>query len=65
MPVAVAFEKTRTGWSAYAPDLSGLGVAGATMSETRELVRRAIEMHLEDLRKTADRNKVPATRLET
>ena len=23
------FEKTSTGWSAYAPDLPGLGVAGS------------------------------------
>ena len=45
--------KTRTGWSAYTPELPGLGVAGATMPETRELLREAIVMHLEDLQKTA------------
>jgi predicted RNase H-like HicB family nuclease len=52
MRFAVVFEKTETGWSAYAPDLAGLGVAGATMDETRTLLREAIELHLEDLRAT-------------
>ncbi len=46
---AVVFEKTGTGWSGYAPDLPGLGVAGDTMEETRQLLREAIEMHLDDL----------------
>jgi len=27
---AAVFEKTSNGWSAYAPDLPGLGVAAAT-----------------------------------
>ena len=30
---AVVFEKTETGWSAYAPDLPGLGVAGETFED--------------------------------
>ncbi len=58
------FEKTKTGWSAYTPGLPGLGVAGATISETRELLRQAIEMHLEDLRKTARSSRV-IPKLET
>jgi predicted RNase H-like HicB family nuclease len=52
MRFAVVFEKTATGWSAYAPDLPGLGVAGSTIDETRQLVREAIEMHIDDLRAT-------------
>lgn len=52
MRFAVVFEKTDNGWSAYAPDLPGLGVAGSTMEETRTLVREAIELHLDDLRAT-------------
>jgi predicted RNase H-like HicB family nuclease len=52
MRFAVVFEKTGTGWSAYAPDLPGLGVAGETMEETRQLLREAIELHLDDLRAT-------------
>jgi predicted RNase H-like HicB family nuclease len=52
MRFAVVFEKTDNGWSAYAPDLPGLGVAGRTMEETRTLVREAVELHIEDLRAT-------------
>ena len=52
MRFAVVFEKTSTGWSAYAPDLPGLGVAGDTLEDTRELLREAIEMHIDDLRST-------------
>ncbi|MGA2902377.1 MAG: type II toxin-antitoxin system HicB family antitoxin [Candidatus Korobacteraceae bacterium] len=52
MRFAVVFEKTATGWSAYAPDLPGLGVAGHTLDETRQLLREAIEMHIDDLRST-------------
>jgi hypothetical protein len=36
---AVVFEKTANGWSAYAPDLPGLGVAAATIEETEKLLR--------------------------
>jgi predicted RNase H-like HicB family nuclease len=46
---AVVFEKTSNGWSAYAPDLPGLGVASETYSETEQLLREGIEMHLEGM----------------
>jgi predicted RNase H-like HicB family nuclease len=35
---AAVFEKTSNGWSAYAPDLPGLGVAAATFEETEQLL---------------------------
>jgi predicted RNase H-like HicB family nuclease len=54
---AVVFEKTETGWSAYAPDLPGLGVAGASFEETEQLMREGIEFHIEGLR--ADGTPVP------
>lgn len=50
MEFAVVFEKTSNGWSAYAPDLPGLGVAGATIEETKQLLREGIELHLEGMR---------------
>ena len=53
----VAYEQTGTGWSAYVPDLRGVGVAGATREETRELARGAIEMHLKGMR--ADGETIP------
>jgi len=47
---AVVFEKTSNGWSAYVPDLPGLGVAAATIEETEELIREGIEFHIAGLR---------------
>lgn len=47
---AVVFEKTSTGWSAYAPDLPGLGVASETIEETERLIREGIGFHIEGLR---------------
>jgi predicted RNase H-like HicB family nuclease len=54
---AAVFEKTSNGWSAYAPDLPGLGVAAATFSETEHLLRDGIEMHLDGMRE--DRLPIP------
>jgi predicted RNase H-like HicB family nuclease len=50
MEFAVVIEKTSNGWSAYAPDLPGLGVAGATIEETERLLREGIELHIEGMR---------------
>ncbi len=47
---AVVFEKTSNGWSAYAPDLPGLGVAAPTIEETEKLIREGIEFHIAGLR---------------
>jgi predicted RNase H-like HicB family nuclease len=47
---AVVFEKTSNGWSAYAPDLPGLGVAAATIEEAERLIREGIEFHIAGLR---------------
>ena len=47
---AAVFEKTSNGWSAYAPDLPGLGVAGETFAQTEQLLREGIERHIEGMR---------------
>src|ERR1700730_5847006 len=49
-PYAVVFEKTRTGYSAYAPDLPGCIAAGDTVRQTAELMRKAIEIHAAGIR---------------
>jgi predicted RNase H-like HicB family nuclease len=38
------------GWSAYAPDLPGLGVAAETKDEVVTLIRDGIRIYLEELR---------------
>jgi predicted RNase H-like HicB family nuclease len=45
----VVFERTADGWSAYPPELSGVGVAGATRAETEQLAADAIALHLQGL----------------
>jgi predicted RNase H-like HicB family nuclease len=60
---AVVLEKTETGWSAYAPDLPGLGVAGSTLEETEQLMREGIEFHIEALRADGDPVPEPTTRV--
>jgi predicted RNase H-like HicB family nuclease len=50
MNYVVVYEKSATGWSAYVPDLPGVITTGRTKQETHELIREAIEFHLEGLR---------------
>jgi predicted RNase H-like HicB family nuclease len=46
----VLFEPTATGYSAHVPDLPGCVAAAASLEETRQLIREAIEFHLEGMR---------------
>jgi predicted RNase H-like HicB family nuclease len=57
----VIYEKTATGYSAYVPDLPGCISAGSTLEETTELMRAAIEMHLETMREDGDSIPEPTT----
>jgi predicted RNase H-like HicB family nuclease len=54
MKFAVVFEKTDTGYSAHVPDLPGCIAAGADIEETQQLIREAVEMHLEGMREDSD-----------
>jgi predicted RNase H-like HicB family nuclease len=58
---AVIFEKSRTGYGAYVPDLPGCVAAAATLKETEELIREAIEFHLEGMREDGDAIPAPTT----
>jgi predicted RNase H-like HicB family nuclease len=64
MQYAAVFEKTSTGWSAYVPDLPGLGVAGGTIEETEQLLREGIELHLEGMREDGLPIPEPSTRVK-
>jgi predicted RNase H-like HicB family nuclease len=57
MNYVVVYEKTRTGWSAYVPDLPGVVTTGSTKQETQQLIREAIQFHLEGLRE--DKVQIP------
>jgi predicted RNase H-like HicB family nuclease len=54
MKYVVIYERTGNGYSAYIPDLPGCIAAGATLRETKSLIRSACEMHLEAMRKDGD-----------
>jgi predicted RNase H-like HicB family nuclease len=60
----VVYEKSTNGWGAYAPDLPGLGVVGQTLEETKQLVREAIEFHLEGMRQHGEPIPVPSSETE-
>src|SRR3984885_14218757 len=50
----VFIEPTETGFSAYVPDLPGCVAAASTLEETRELIKEAIEFHIEGMRMNGD-----------
>ena len=64
MKYLVIYEKSDSGWGAYAPDLPGLGVAGTTLDEVKDLVRDAVEFHLEGMRQHGDSIPVPTATTE-
>ena len=47
----IIIEKGQANYSAYCPDLPGVGAAGETEEETVELMVEALEFHLEGLKK--------------
>ncbi len=46
----VVYEKTKTGYSAYAPDLPGVIATGKTKSIIEKNIFAAIQFHLEGLK---------------
>lgn len=50
----VLYEKSSTGYGAYAPDLPGCIATGHTLEETRQRMTKALEMHLAALREDGD-----------
>jgi predicted RNase H-like HicB family nuclease len=61
MKYLVIYEKTATGYSAYAPDLPGCITTGPTLEETERLMKQAIEFHLEGLREDGLPSPAPTT----
>lgn len=46
----VIFEKTKTGYSAYVPDLPGCVAGAKTKEETEKLIYEGIKFHLDGLK---------------
>jgi len=64
MKYLVIYEKSASGWGAYAPDLPGLGIAAGTLDEAKELIREAIDFHLEGMRQHGEAIPVPSATTE-
>ena len=50
----VLFEKSSTGYGAYAPNLPGCLATGRTLEETRARMAKAMEMHLSAMLEDGD-----------
>jgi len=53
----VIIEKTKTGYSAYSPDIEGCIATGMTREEVEKNIHQAIEFHIEGM--TAEGYKIP------
>ena len=58
MRYAIVIEAAESNFSAYVPDLPGCVATGETVEETEQLIREAIEFHIDGLRQ--DNLPIPA-----
>ena len=54
MEYVVVLEQGPTSYGAYVPDLPGCVAVGETHEEAMQLIREAIEMHIESLRENGE-----------
>jgi predicted RNase H-like HicB family nuclease len=61
MKYTVLYAPTGNGYSAHVPDLPGCIAAAPTLEETRQLMKEAIDFHLEGMRMYGDPIPQPVT----
>ena len=64
MKYLVIYERSKSGWGAYAPDLPGLGIAAKTLDEAKELIREAIDFHIDGMRQHGEEIPTPSATTE-
>ncbi|HUR81195.1 MAG TPA: type II toxin-antitoxin system HicB family antitoxin [Thermoanaerobaculia bacterium] len=64
MEYLVIIEKGESSFGAYVPDLPGCVAAGETKDEAMQLIRQAIELHIESLRESGETVPVPHSMVE-
>ena len=64
MEYVVIVERGSTSFGAYVPDLPGCVAVGETRDEAMELIREAIEMHIESLRENGEPVPLPHSFVE-
>jgi predicted RNase H-like HicB family nuclease len=61
MKYLVVVERTKTGFSAYSPDLEGCVAAARTRPSVLRAMQRAVEFHLEGWRLQGRKHPAPGT----
>jgi predicted RNase H-like HicB family nuclease len=64
MKYAVVIERSESGFGAFVPDLPGCVAVGETEDEVRELIREAVELHLEAMREDGMATPEPSSVVE-
>jgi predicted RNase H-like HicB family nuclease len=64
MEYLVIVEQGETSFGAYVPDLPGCVAVGETRDEAMQLIREAIELHIESLRENGDEVPLPHSFVE-
>ena len=64
MEYLVILEQGDTSFGAYVPDLPGCVAVGETREEAMELIREAIELHIESLRENGEAVPEPHSSVE-
>lgn len=62
MKFVILIEKSRTGYSAYSPDLPGCVSTGANEAEVLRNMREAMEFHIEGLKAEGEPIPEPTTK---
>jgi len=61
----VILEQGETSFGAYVPDLPGCVAVGETRDEAMDLIREAIELHIESLKENGEPVPAPHSSVET
>ena len=61
---AIVIEQTDENYSAYVLDLPGCVATGATVAEVEQLIREAIEFHLQGMRLDGQAVPLPSSRVD-
>ena len=64
MRYAIVIERANDNFSAYVPDLPGCVATGATLEETEQAIREAIQFHIEGLREDGTPVPPPTSRVD-
>ncbi len=62
MEYIIIIEKSKDGFGAYVPDLPGVGVVGDSKEEVVNSIRKAVKMHISEMKESG--RKIPKPKTE-